>query len=77
MKKSDLKDGYLLSLFSGEKFYICGAYGLHNSIEDPLYLSHYTDDLKYNGRCYPEGCLNVLSISYMGVILWEADEGTG
>lgn len=42
-----------------------------------LSVVDYPSYLKYIRKCYPDGCLNVLSVAYMGVILWEAGDGTG
>lgn len=70
MKKSDLKDGYLLTLQCGSRFYVCGKFGLHNSEPDPLWLEKFNDDLTYQPACDPPQAYDVVEVCYSGVSLW-------
>lgn len=70
MKKSDLKDGYLVTLDCGEHYYICGGYGLHHSQPDSLPLFKYNEDLTYRGTVDSDCCMDVIGISYLNVVLW-------
>ncbi len=70
MNKSDLKDGYLLTLDDGSQFYVCGEFGLHNREPDRLWLDKFNEDLTYQPLCHPANSYDVVEVSYLGVSLW-------
>ena len=70
MLKSDLKDGYLITLDCGDKYYICGGYGMHPSQPDSLPLFKYNEDLTYRGTVKSDSCMDVIGISYLNTTLW-------
>lgn len=73
MKKSDLKDGNLLTLRTGDQFFVCGKALLHQYQPDNYYLSWYNDDLTYSKAADlidGKNCLDVIVVSYGGVVLW-------
>lgn len=71
MKKSELKDGYLLTLYCGSKFFICGDYGLHHTEPDRLCLSKYNDNLIFQGKTDSGFCMDVYMVEYMGDLIWK------
>lgn len=77
MVKSDLKDGYLLTLRTGDQFYVCGKALMHPHQQDNYYLSWYNHDLTYSKAADlidGKNCLDVIAVSYDNVVLWVRGE---
>ena len=71
MKKSQLVDGHLLTLGNGDRFYVCGQYGLHTSQPDPLPLVWLDDDLRCVKAADPAGCMDVVVVTKDGERVWQ------
>jgi hypothetical protein len=70
MLKSDLKDGYLLTLNSGDQYYYCNGYGLHVRHADALPIFKYNQDLTYNGLVDMDCIMDIIAVSHWGEVLW-------
>jgi len=70
MLKSELKDGYLITLDCGDQYYVCGGYGLHIRQADSLPLYKYNEDLTYRGVVDTDNIMDVIAVSYWGATLW-------
>ena len=71
MKKSDLKNGMIVTLRRGVKRVIIGKCLVNDDVDICNILENYNDDLTYTNNCKSE---DIMKIEYGGEIIWERVE---